>query len=153
MGITERQNILEYYNSLQFEYFVAEIRRKVYTTPSDKRHYTKVMKLKEDKIKDIAVKNSFKSIFNSEETRNEFISRVYPTKGMPSFGKYLKKDDAINYYSKNSTAKMYNSSDDAIENFKVVTIVEYDVDTDIVQVQGDDENILTLKSQLVTRFL
>lgn len=149
-----RQSIIEYFESLQIEYLITQIRRKIYTTASDKRHYDKVMNLKEEKINDIAIKNSLKTIFNSPEKKAELIAKVFPTKGLPQFGKYLRTQDITNYYSKGATVKVYSDMRADMEDFHLAKIQDYDISTKVVVLRYEaDNSIQAVNSDLVTRLL
>lgn len=156
MEINNRQSIIEYFNILQVEYLISEIRKKIYPTSSDKRHYEKVMRLKKDKIEDIAVKNSLKTIFNSQDRKAELITDVYPVKGLPNFGKHLKTQDVTNYYSKNALVKVYDDIEADADTFYLARIISYDENEKIVTLscEGDtSEKTLKIFSHLVTRIL
>ena len=60
---TRNLSVYEYLKELQVEYIVFELRRKIYQSQKDRRHFEKVLNFKETKIKDIARRNCLKSIF------------------------------------------------------------------------------------------
>ena len=103
----KNQSILEFFEALQIEYFICEIRRKIYQTQKDKDYYKKVMQYKRSKIEDLATRNNIPSIFSNENIRNEYIKRTYPSQGLPEFIKCYKntklsiwtENDNCNYYS------------------------------------------------------
>lgn len=151
--VSNKQNIIGYLEALQVEYLISEIRRKIYPSPSDKRFYERVMLRKEDKIKDIATKNTLLSIFNSEIVRNEYIGKLYNVKGLPNFGKYQTKEDIINYYSINSIVKVYDSPNSDMYDFQTGTIIKYDNRKLFVTVYMSDNNTRIVSSGLVTRIM
>jgi hypothetical protein len=156
MDNNKRQSIIDYFNTLQVEYLISEIRKKIYPTSSDKRHYEKVMGLKKDKIEDIAAKNSLKSIFNSADKKAEFISSMYPVKGLPNFGKHLKDQDVTNYYSKNALVKVYSDAEADADAFYLARIISFDNIEKVVEIRcenEDSENVRKIFSGLITRIL
>lgn len=97
-------SILEFFECLQKEYFVAEVRKKIYPSPKDKAYYKKVMAFKKEKINDIAFKNKLQSIFTDDDIRNQYINEVYPDLGLPKFE--LTTQDIINYYGVDADVKI-----------------------------------------------
>lgn len=81
----KNQSILEFYEALQLEYFICEIRRKIYISQKDKNYYKKVMDFKRSKIEDLSLKNGIPSIFSNEDIKIEYIKRTYPKCGLPEF--------------------------------------------------------------------
>jgi len=148
-----KQDIIGYFDILQQEYFQNEIRRKIYPNASDKAYYEAVMERKAVKIKDIAAKNSFLSIFNSEIKRNEYITLVYKPKGLPYFGKSQSNKDVNHYFASGSLVKVYSSEGDDIQNYKLGNIRFHNVTTASVEVILKDGNVVERSRTLVTRVL
>lgn len=87
------QSIFEFYETLQMEYLICELRRKIYPKDKDKSYYTKTGNHKEEKIRDISERNQLPSIFNNNGTRAEISARVFNEFGLPNF-MYKNKDEA-----------------------------------------------------------
>jgi len=104
MGKDRNLTILEYFEKLQIEYFICEIRRKIYPSPVDKRYYKKVMLMKKQKIDDISQRNNLDSIFTNDEVRIDFQKRVYPDVGMPKFD--LTEQDIKYYYLEDTDVRV-----------------------------------------------
>ena len=110
---TRHQPILEYLEALQLEYINAELRKKIYPIPKDRKFYKRTMDHKKKKIVDIATRNSMPTIFDDPAKKNEYYTRVYGEFGIPNFI-YKNKDeieefrkwDLINYFSKNSDVRV-----------------------------------------------
>lgn len=93
MGYKSRDvSILDFLQILQEEYICTIIRHKIYPRISDKNHYKKVAKGKEEKIRDIAKRNNLSTIFDDKDLYLEFWDRVVPTFGFPTFT-YAHLDD------------------------------------------------------------
>lgn len=85
MNKDKNQSILEFFEVLQLEYFICEIRKKIYISQKDKNYYKRVMDFKKNKIEDLSLKNGIPSIFSDEELRIDFIKKTYPKLGLPEF--------------------------------------------------------------------
>ena len=76
----------EYFDNLQKEYIVAELRSKIYPKEKDKEYYRdREMKGKRKKIEDISLRNNLPTIFNSIEKRKRFDQEIYNQQGLPNF--------------------------------------------------------------------
>lgn len=76
----------EFYDCLQREYIVADLRSKIYERPKDKEYYIfREMEGKERTIKAIAARNNFPSIFSDETLKKKFESEIYNEWGLPNF--------------------------------------------------------------------
>lgn len=89
-------SISEYFRKLQIEYLQSEFRYKVYFSAKDKKYYQKVMNFKKEKIENISLRNSLKSIFNDEERLNKFRNELFLESGYPKFE--MTKKDIEQYY-------------------------------------------------------
>lgn len=63
---------LQYFNVLQMEYILYEIRSKIYPYNKDREKFKGVMEFKKKKIFDISIKNSLKNIFSDSLLLSEF---------------------------------------------------------------------------------
>lgn len=76
----------EFFETLQLEYIVAELRWKIYSSEKDKNYYKrKEMDGKRVTIQEISSRNNFKDIFNDSETRIKYYEQVYNEWGLPNF--------------------------------------------------------------------
>lgn len=82
---TRDLSIFEFYEALQIEYIVAELRKKIYPSIADKEYYSRVMEQKKEKIQDIAQKNYLPSIFTDKKVKQHKYSEVYKNFGIPVF--------------------------------------------------------------------
>lgn len=89
------QKFREFFEVLQLEYIVAELRYRIYLDEEKKQKSLDIMEMKKKKILDIAVRNSMKTIFEDckigctsyydERLRKELYARIYPEIGLPNF--------------------------------------------------------------------
>ena len=110
---TRNLPLSDFFEKLQEEYIVAELRKKIYPKARDKEFYGKVMEFKKEKIKDIVLRNCLPSIFTSEVLRQRCYHNIYKNSGFPNF---IYKDeyerdqleifDRINYYEINTDIKI-----------------------------------------------
>lgn len=89
-------SIMDFFDNLQEEYYINELRSRIYPSPIDKKYYKKVMGFKKEKIEDIAHKNSINCIFSSEELAEKFRKRVYPQGNILNFRGIIQQD--IDFY-------------------------------------------------------
>jgi len=82
---TRDQSLLEYLDALQAEYIQAELRRKIYPKPKDKKYWDKVLLHKEVKIRDIAGRNDLPCIFTDERVKKQYRSSIIRDTGIPNF--------------------------------------------------------------------
>lgn len=83
-------SLVEFFEVVQKEYIVAELRSRIFPSEKDKNFWRKVMKDKEKKILDISDRNSLPNIIEDRETRKDFYKRVCGEYGYPNF---IYKDD------------------------------------------------------------
>lgn len=88
-------SILEYFNQLQIEYKLYELRTKIFPYKADKEKYKQVLEFKREKIEDISHKNNLSTIFDSEVKDEEITNEFYDDFGIP---KGMSKRDKYFYY-------------------------------------------------------
>lgn len=144
---TKNQSRFSFFESLQQEYIVALIRSKIYPSPRDKKYYKeRVMAGKEIKIKEISSRNNLVSIFDDEDSWNEYYNQVVPSWGYPHFSytgeenfKWQYSEDMMNYFSVDSEVAI-NEKD----GVKVGTIISNDFllsnNSVLVKKRGDKES-------------
>lgn len=96
---TRNLSTAEYFITVQREYLMAELRKKIYPTSKDKKFYQKVMNYKKEKIEDISNRCKLKSIFNDKDMLQEFKAKLFNDIGIPNF---LNRDEMEYYYYKGS---------------------------------------------------
>ena len=109
------QKFYEYFETLQKEWIVADLRRKIYADLSKKQKSEEIMKGKFVKIKDISIRNRLATIFPEMEKigscfydkklRVRLFNDIYPETGFPNFiyrdekhKDQLEKFDIKNYF-------------------------------------------------------
>lgn len=92
-------SILEYFERLQIEFLLYELRLKIYPSSKDKKKFRDILEYKKEKIYDISSKNGLSNMFNSVEDKKEIESKVYNEFGNPIFSS---KKDKYFYYFINS---------------------------------------------------
>lgn len=110
-------SFIEYFENLQREYIVAELRSKIYPNERDQIYYReREMMGKRCKIESISAVNNFQNIFNSPYIRNKFYDEIYNKTGLPNF---IYRDDSdrqkrgildiYHYFAKNTPVTvLYN---------------------------------------------
>lgn len=103
-------SFVEYFENLQKEYIVAELRYKIYPNEKDKKYYKeREMNGKRQKIEDISARNNLENIFTSQYVKKKFYDQVYNQSGLPNFIYRDEMDklkrgalDIYNYFSKST---------------------------------------------------
>lgn len=155
---TRNLPVYDYLRQLQKEYIVAELRKKIYPGYKDKAYYTRVMEGKEQKIEDIATRNSLPTIFTDRDLRTEIYHLVYREKGYPNFSyrdeleaESLVDLDRYYYYMNNSQVKFFIK-----DKMKIGTIISVDFLKDEVVVSCSEDSHtykLNLQDDNLTRIL
>lgn len=139
-------SLFEFFEQLQLEYLVAELRAKIYTKTKDKRFWKdRVMVGKREKIDDIIGRNvSLVSIFNNDEERKRLSSLIYPDFGLPNFfyrdeeqRLELEIKDFYNYFKKNSEVLV--KTDNRESKPATLLFVTGDKEYALVKFKGDSE--------------
>ncbi len=114
------QSIYEFYETLQKEYIVCDLRKKIYPREKDKRYYERTLKFKEGKIIDISERNQLPSIFNSESVKKDIVGKIFNEFGLPNFiyrneaeKQELRNKDIYHYYGEGVEVKV--KSEDGIK--------------------------------------
>jgi len=137
--------IFEYFEQLQLEYIVAELRKKIYPSLKDKNYYRRVMQQKEAKIQDIALRNSLPSIFSegNGKYKREKYQEIYYERGLPNFlyrdeimRDKFEESDINNYYYEGSEVKVFIPKDKEEEEEIVIgSISSVNLDAKLVEVK------------------
>lgn len=149
-------DVYSLFKILQYEYIVAELRRKIYPHSKDKEYYQKVMKLKKERIDDISIRNTLRSIFNDEEKKKEYCFYIYGKNGFPNF---IYKDecdknkfedlDRENYYFPNTHIKVTQ----AYGEYLIGQIVDVDLFHEEASIELESGELKKFKLNLITRIL
>lgn len=152
---TRNLSYLKYFEQLQLEYIIVELRKKIYPSLKDKQYYERVMKGKKDIIEDLTIRNSLKSIFNDKEKRIEKYRQIYNKVGYPNFIYKDERDremfeikDKKNYYMSGSDFKITIGEK---EKFGILKTVSFLTQTAEIDFGNDELNIFDLN--LITRIL
>lgn len=104
--------LYDFFEILQLEYIVAELRAKLYAKQKDKSYWKRVMTGKKETILNIADKNRLVSMFDDEDYRRTLEDKIFNVQGLPNF---IYKDDnhkmnqeyydLFYYYSKGSDVR------------------------------------------------
>lgn len=137
---------LDYYDLMQKEYIIAEIRRKIYFSPKDKKYYQKVLDYKKNVIEEISVRNSLNSIFNDEILMKKYRDMIYPIKGLPRFELTLL--DKVNYYSLDSDVRV-----DLNDKSLLGKIVSFNIDENKGFIDTISFGMMEFNFNYVTRIL
>lgn len=90
-------SVAEYFLVIQREYLIAEFRRKIYFSKSDKSYYQRVMNGKREKIESISRRNNLDNIFTNASKMEERRSELFDSSGKPKF--QMSPMDIENYYA------------------------------------------------------
>jgi len=121
-------SILDYFDQLQQEYLLYELRTKIYPSKRDKEKYFDVLEFKKEKIEDISGKNDLLNIFNSEGVRKEAENKFYNEFGNPQG---LSNRDRYFYY--------FIGSDFSYQG-RGAKLLQYDLTEGMATIeQGDNE--------------
>lgn len=148
--------ILDYYEILQKEYIVAELRRKIYPSKRDKDYYERVMDGKREKIEDIATRNGLPSIFTDDDMKERYYDSVYGD-SFPDFvyksdreEQQLAPKDKSNYYQEGEDFKITTGDDE----FKFGTLISVDHDKEVAKLKVRyEEEVMTAHIDNIQRIL
>ncbi len=137
-------SLTEYLKTLELEYLMADIRRKIYPNPKDKRYWSKVVQYKEEKIKDIAERNELSSVLEDKELRNRLLLSFIPDNQVPIFyyrdqkdkNEYYHKDIKF-YYFINVEVKYYHDS-----KLCIGKIIEVDMSGELLRIESEQKEIV-----------
>lgn len=127
---TRNLSFTQFFEVLQEEYLICELRVAIYPNQKDKDIWKSIMAKKKEKILDISSKNELPSIFDFEQIKKEFSKRVIPEFGKPKF--FYKDDcqrliqekwDLHNYYSIGSKVKFVSNTEVVTE--AVITSIDF----------------------------
>lgn len=119
------QSKLDYLDSLQKEYFVNDIKSKIYPKANDRNYYKKVKGYKKDKILNLAFNmGGVVNIFDDEEEFERYKSSIYPKDNLPQFE--LTDIELDYYYSENSEIKV-----DSDNKYKIGILISKNLEKNI----------------------
>jgi hypothetical protein len=78
-------SILDFFDTLQVEYILADLRHKIYPRLKDKAYWNKVMVGKKATIEKLATRNSLPSIFTDDSMLRTLEKKVYRDSSYPLF--------------------------------------------------------------------
>lgn len=102
----------QYFEVLQVEWLVADLRCRIYVNEKDKAYWRRVREGKKAKVENIADKNRLPTIFTDDALKRELEHRIYNDYTYPNFH-YKDEDhkqsqgywDLQNYYSKGAEVR------------------------------------------------
>lgn len=101
-----------FFEALQLEWIVADLRLRLYPKPKDKEYWKKVRDGKKRTIEEIGAKNKLPTIFTDDQMKADFNSRVFREQSYPNF--FYKDEnnrltqqyhDLMHYYAKDSDVR------------------------------------------------
>lgn len=149
-------SVYEYYQVLQLEWIVADLRSKIYPDIRDKNYWNKVKEGKRRVIESIAEKNSLPTIFVDDEMNRVFCHKIFGDKGLPNF-QY--KDEANRQHQQPlDTLYYYNKGADVrftyYEEIKVGKIENFSLyKSSSITIKLETDELITIPSADVTRIL
>lgn len=82
---SRKLSIFEFFEILQVEYLVCDLRVRLYTQKRDKEYWRKVAEGKKSTIESIAEANSLPTIFTDNDLKVDLQKRIFKPKGFPDF--------------------------------------------------------------------
>lgn len=82
---TRKLSVYEFFQILQIEWIIADLRVRIYPLETDKIYWNKVKEGKRRIIDNIAEKNMLPTIFVDDEMKRALEHKVYRDKGIPNF--------------------------------------------------------------------
>lgn len=151
---SRKQTVYEFFQTLQIEWIVADLRSRIYPQSSDKAFWSKVKQGKQVIIENIAEKNLLPTIFTDSEMKRALENTVYREKGVPKF-LYKNEDheriqkplDLAYYYAKETDVRFEVFGDQ-----KVGKVKSYIPFASTIVVAYDDQEI-SLPVDEVTRVI
>lgn len=117
----------QYFEILQVEWLVADLRCRIYSDDKDRTYWNKVREGKKAKINNIADKNRLPTIFTDEELKRDLENRIFNDYSYPNFhykDENQKKSqgywDLLHYYSKDTEVRY-----ELLGEVKVGKVVDY----------------------------
>lgn len=155
------QKFNEFYESLQLEFIVAELRHQIYPDGFRRDKALEIMEGKKVKILDISIRNRSKTIFEgvklglvelySEKLRDELYRKVIPEFGVPNF---LYRDkvqyDALHLFDMKCWLKL--GTEFMTKCGKVGTLIQFDLSNNTCIIKINNKNN-SFDLQCVTRNL
>lgn len=153
---SRKLSVYQYFQALQVEWIVADLRARIYPQEKDKRYWNKVKEGKQRVIESIAEKNMLPTIFTDDEMKRALENRVYKNQGIPNF--QYKNDehqqvqqpfDLLYYYSKDADVRF--------EHYglqKIGKIKSFNLDTkEVIIIESSENEEYRLPAQQVTRII
>lgn len=97
---------IDYIKVLEVEWWICNLRRKIYPSITDKNFYNRVANLKRDRIKSMSERNEIESIFTDKEKMRALNKKFMKEGGIPIF-EGMTESDLINYYSPNNDVRCF----------------------------------------------
>lgn len=91
--------LYNFFEALQLEFLVADLRFKIFPRPKDKEYWKKVKENKKSKIEDIAVRNGLDTIFSNPERWTKKQAELFPNGEKPAFAyRDLSQQQELGYW-------------------------------------------------------
>lgn len=145
----------QYFEVLQIEWLVADLRCRIFTNDKDKAYWRKVREGKKAKIESISDKNKLPNIFTDDSLKREIENRIYNEFTYPNFH-YKDEEhkqaqgywDLLHYYSKNSEVRFEHYGEIQVGN-----IVDYTPFSLEIRIQTKAKEVVTSPIHKVMRIL
>lgn len=142
---------LEYIKVLEVEWWVCNLRRKIYPTKNDKSHFGKVSLLKRNRIIEISERNEIPHIFSDSEMMKELNKRFSAKGGCPDFPGRNEDDIEFYFYQNNEVRCFYGFDKEGKSIIKLGKIRSFDIESSLVEVEFEKKNTDNLDMTMVTR--
>jgi len=144
---------LEYLKVLEIEWWICNLRRKIYPSRQEKAHYNKVASLKKCRIIEMSERNELPHIFNDDNDLMKQLNKHFSQNGGCPVFEGKTPEDVLYYYSKNSDVRCFlgNLPNSLKSIIKIGKIISFDETNELVLVKLDNGNEENLSFLCVTR--
>lgn len=129
----------EYFQKLQLEYIVTQLRLRIYRAKTDKEFYARALQGKKLKIEEIGIKNRIPTIFTDKDLFESFEKKIYRDGTYPLFyyrdaeHKIVQEPlDLLFYYYRGTEVRFLEE-----ETVKVGVVQNYEIGRDSLTLKED----------------
>lgn len=140
---TRHLSIYQYFEMLQLEWLIADLRQRIAQRSKDKDYWKRVKEGKRLNIEAIAERNCLPTIFTDSDLRSDIERRIFDNKNFPNFHYKDESDkqlqgywDMLHYYRKGAEVRF-----ERFGEVKVGVIESYRVNESVIKIRIGEEVI------------